>query len=89
MVFGSNSPIVFNTGVYDVFNASASVVSGFGNAQAVDTFGALTGRAGNPDLSSFSPVEYFDDCIHLNTAGYTIYLDVVFDQALQEVFEAE
>lgn len=88
-VLGSTSPAVINNRVYNVYNASASVVNGYSNAQAVNTFGALTGRAGNPDLNTFSPVEYFDDCIHLNDAGYQIYLDTVFDLALQSVLDED
>lgn len=77
--FGSTDPTTVNTILLDVYQNSVTIVNQFDRAVSVNTFGSLQGTPGNPTLSEWSPVEFVtSDCIHLTSAGYTIYLDTLF-----------
>ncbi len=81
-IFGSTDPAVVNTAVLTAYQDSATVVDAFDRATIVNTFGSLQGTPGNPTINEWSPVQYLSDCIHLNTDGYNIYLDTLFNEQL-------
>lgn len=81
-VFGGTDPITINTAFITLYEQMRMVGDQFERVTTVNTYGSLQGRLRDPDLSSWSPVEYLGDCIHLTEEGYGIYLDTVFDHAL-------
>lgn len=64
------------------WTALESTASQLEAVTAVDAFGTLQGRPGDPDLSAPSPTEFLADCIHLNDLGEDLYLDEVFARAV-------
>ena len=86
-VFGIIEPVALSSIWTDLYTEAEQVAAEFDRVTAVNTYGSLQGSAGNPDLTSWSPEEYFADCIHLNDDGYDIYLDTIFDEALTPLIE--
>ena len=86
-LFGSTQPAVVNNTWLGLYNQSEQVVANFSRTQIVNTYGALQGNPGNPDITSWSPVQYISDCIHLNASGYDLYLDPIFDDALTSLIQ--
>ncbi|MEM7113463.1 MAG: G8 domain-containing protein [Chloroflexota bacterium] len=81
-VFGSDAPSVVNQGMHEIHLRQTAVANQYANVFAVNTSGSLQGNPGNPNFNQWSPAHYFADCIHLNDAGYNLYLDTVFDNVL-------
>ena len=73
-IFGSVEPEVVNQIVFD----GGAIMDELGTIHprviSLNIVGALQGRTGDPDLSSWSPREYMSantlDCIHLSDSGY-------------------
>ncbi|MEM9775507.1 MAG: SGNH/GDSL hydrolase family protein [Chloroflexota bacterium] len=86
-IFGITEPLALSNLWLDLFAGAEQVAAEFDRVTSVNTYGSLQGNPGNPDLGTWSPEEYFADCIHLNDDGYDIYLDTVFDQALTPLIE--
>ncbi len=86
ILFGSVEPADTNPYSIQLFETIEGVAAEFENATTINTYGSLQRSPGNPTISSWSPVEYIADCIHLNESGYKIYLDTIFDQGLESRF---
>lgn len=86
-IFGATTPETINAIWLEFYAQAEQIAAEFDRTVAVNTYGSLQGNSGNPDFTSWSPVEYFADCIHLNDDGYDIYLDTVFDEALTPMIE--
>lgn len=79
---GSAEPSIVNGTFVEMFERAEAVVATYDQAISVDTYGALQGRPGNPDLNQWSETSYLADCIHLNDKGHDIYLDTIFVNAI-------
>lgn len=88
-IFGSTDPAVVNPYIIQMYTNHESVAVDYENVAVVNTNGTLQGMPGNPDITQWSPVEYIADCIHLNGSGYDLYLDVIFDNALDDLLVVE
>ncbi|MEM7539052.1 MAG: SGNH/GDSL hydrolase family protein [Chloroflexota bacterium] len=86
---GTTDPTVLNQAIHNVYTQHATIAANYTNYTAVNTSGSLQGNPGNPDFSQWSPAEYMNDCLHLNADGYSIYLDTVFDNALDQLICAD
>lgn len=83
-VFGTVDSAELTTNLLNLHQTVTTTLQPYDQVTPVNAYGSLQGRPGNPDLNSFSPVEYIADCIHLNDDGHSIYLDTIFEEALLE-----
>lgn len=81
-VFGTTDPSVSNPYQIQLQDTITTVANEFAKVKAINTYGSLQGNPGNPDITQWSDVQFIQDCIHLNGAGYAIYIGTVFDQGL-------
>lgn len=81
-IFGSTDPSAINPIILAAYQDSVDVTATFTSTVSVNTFGSLQGSPGEPVISEWSPVQYLADCIHLNSDGYNIYLDTLFQEQI-------
>ncbi len=88
-VFGSTDPAVSNPYQILLQDAITELAGEFTAVEAINTYGSLQSTPGNPDITTWSDVQYVQDCIHLNGEGYAIYLNTVFSTGLEEALTKE
>ena len=85
-LLGSSDPAVVNPGLIELGNRQAAVAADYPNVYYANSFGALQGTPGNPNVNEYSPLPYFvdypgweQDCIHMNLSGYDIFTQALVD----------
>lgn len=85
-LLGSAEPSVVNPGLIELGNRQAAIAADYPNVYYANSFGALQGTPGNPNINEYSPVHYFtnypfwqEDCIHMGFDGYDVFTQAVVD----------
>lgn len=84
--FGTNEPAELNPMLVELGNVQARIAADTNNVYYANVIGALQGTPGNPDITQWSPLEYFvgyplwwEDCIHMGFYGYDVYTQAIID----------
>lgn len=84
--FGTAEPELLNPILIRLGEVNDAVAADYEQVYSSFVWGALQGNPGNPDIYSWSPLQYFthypfwdEDCIHLNSLGYDVFTDAVID----------
>lgn len=75
------NPLFFRLG-----QIQAAIAAEYPQVVYANVWGALQGNPGAPNPFIWSPGQYFPDdeldCVHLNDAGYAVFIDAVLDKLL-------
>lgn len=85
---GANNPVCVNQIQFNLQEAMDRLEAIYpGKFYSENLYGSMQVAAGvsgasvgNPVLTQYADAEYMNDCIHLNSAGYTIVFDALWDE---------